>query len=350
MNAYTEMKRPPIPREWYQPEVGMLLLYLLHSMGMLFGFGYLSYLLVVSDISILAKAPLLVLTLFLASNGFHLLGFFAHDGVHLSLAKNKYTSALIGTFFGSAALFPALGYGITHWTHHRFTNQESDPDTAIYSKHRTFWRRFFLARYVANRGYFINTFNLMLNRPIDKCHPMPFTPNALRWLAALNIACVVMWAGAYVYIATVNLTYAIVAFVIPYLIAIPITGFRIYVEHAGTGAGIFRDTRTYTSPLYTALLFGNNFHLEHHLYPRVPCYKLPKVHAFLRDRGYFDRWRSYIASGILEPLRYTTGSYQYPEALIPDLPEDPFKIDEAALDSSDGHAGSHTNGPSAQAG
>lgn len=320
------MRRPNIPVEWYKPTTSRFLVYLIYSLSMLFGFGFISYVIFQSDLHAAIKSPLLFISLLLTSNGFHLLGWFAHDGIHLSLAKNKYASIILGSVIGAMAGFPTIGYGITHWTHHRFTNQESDPDTRIYSKYKTFWKRFFLSRYVANRGYFKNTAYLIINKELGKHKAMPFSAGEIRKLAALNVVLIIMWLCVYACVAVFNWKYAVIALLIPYILTIPVTGLRIYIEHTGTAGGVFRDTRTYSSPLYTILLFGNNFHLEHHLYPRVPAYNLYKVHRFLSDSGYFAKWQSYVVPGVLAPLKYATGAYQYPTARIRDLSDDPFDI------------------------
>ena len=91
-----------------------------------------------------------------------------------------------------------------------------------------------------------------------------------------------------------------------------------YVEHAGTGLGMFRDSRSFTHPLYTVLFFGNNYHLEHHIYPGVPCYNLPQVHRMLAAGGYFERWGANVDATIAGPLRATTSAAQYPS------PDEPF--------------------------
>jgi fatty acid desaturase len=44
-------------------------------------------------------------------------------------------------------------------------------------------------------------------------------------------------------------------------------------------------------PIARALLFPHhvNFHVEHHLYPAVPHYHLPHLHALLARRGVLDQ-------------------------------------------------------------
>ena len=146
----------------------------------------------------------------------------------------------------------------------------------------------------------------------------------MRRLAIFTLINIAMWLGLYLTIAAVNPTYFLFGVFLPYLTAIPATGLRIYLEHNGTGAGIFHDTRSYTSPIWTFLMFGNNYHLEHHLYPTVPCYYLPRVHRFLAAHGVFAAHGAHLSEGFFAPLRFLGRDYQYPESLIPDLDADPF--------------------------
>ena len=161
---------------------------------------------------------------------------------------------------------------------------------------------------------------------MSKYHPIPLPKNVLRLFAFLSVVFISFWLVVYCAIAVFNWQYALLAFGIPYLLSVPITGLRIYIEHTGTTGGIFCDTRTYSSLFYTCLLFGNNFHLEHHIYPRVPAYKLMRVHRFLRDQGYFEQWQSHVVPGLIKPLKYATGAYQYPQPLVEDALADPFDI------------------------
>jgi fatty acid desaturase len=47
-----------------------------------------------------------------------------------------------------------------------------------------------------------------------------------------------------------------------------------------------RNTVTITSPLLGLLWANITYHLEHHLYPRVPFFKLPAVHRLLEGKDY----------------------------------------------------------------
>jgi fatty acid desaturase len=51
-------------------------------------------------------------------------------------------------------------------------------------------------------------------------------------------------------------------------------------------ADLAHNTVTVTSPLLSFLWANITFHVEHHLYPRVPFFRLPDLHKMLAGRGY----------------------------------------------------------------
>jgi fatty acid desaturase len=148
-----------------------------------------------------------------------------------------------------------------------------------------------------------------------------------RRLAQLNLGFLLFWFTLYATIAVNRPVFALFAIALPILVLVPMSGLRGYLEHAGTGAGVFRDTRSWSHPAYRWLFFGNNFHLEHHLYPAVPCYNLPVVHRLLRDSGEFERWGSPVDESLLAPLVHGKSVSQYPcfpERSPDDVADDPF--------------------------
>jgi fatty acid desaturase len=320
-----EMKRPNLPRDLYESSATWATIFILYGVGLFVGCGWLAGHVAAIDAPLALRIAGVLLLLLASAHGAHLMGFVGHEGIHLTLHRNKYVSAILGTLVSSMTSFSAIGYGISHWNHHRFTNQESDPDAHIYPRFKSFWRRLLLARSVANRTHVRNMVMMALGRPLALGYKLPFGPRASRALAALNLAFLALWLCLYAAIAVHHPLRIVFGVVLPLLIVIPLSGLRGYIEHGGTGIGIFRDTRSYVSPVYTWLLFGNNFHLEHHLYPGVPCYRLPAVHRFLKEGGYFARCASHIDTTIRGPLAHTTGATQYPTPLGPDLAHDPFR-------------------------
>jgi fatty acid desaturase len=102
---------------------------------------------------------------------------------------------------------------------------------------------------------------------------------------------------------------------IPAAVAIALSNVRELSEHLGTlgNGGAVARTRTVTSNRIVSFLMLNlNYHLEHHLFPQIPWYNLPRVHQLLQPSYELqgaDVRRSYAAY-LIQSLR------QGPESLI----------------------------------
>jgi beta-carotene hydroxylase len=318
------MRRPSLPRGLYEPSFPLALLMITYGMGLFLGAGFAASQVAFLNLSLWLRAPAVLVLLFVSSHGVHLLGFVGHEGIHLLLHRNRYVSVVIGTFVSAMTSFNAIGYGIAHWNHHRFTNQASDPDAQIYSQFRTFWSRVLLARLAGNRVHLKNLLSVATGKPLGLGYKLPFSPSVQRGLAWMNIGCLVFWVAVYAALAVARPRVALFAIGLPILVTVGVSGLRGYIEHAGTGLGTFRDTRSYVSRAYTVLFFGNNYHLEHHLYPGVPCYRLAAVHGILEADGFFTYCDSPIETSILGALSHTTSASQYPSPAFGDLSDDPF--------------------------
>jgi len=309
----TAIKRPRIPRELHGPRPWMTLALLLHATALFLLPAAGAALAVSAPLHPALRALLAAPLAILAGQGLHQLAFAGHEGFHLNLHRDKYVSAVLGILFSSlAATYLVVGYFLTHWEHHRFTNQPQDPDCQFYAPLHGFWRRLLLSRARSTQRYREHTFLLALGRPPPTGVTGPFCLGDLKWLARLNLLISFGFTGIYgVFILLAPLP-GLVAIVVPHLMAYGISGLRTYVEHAGTGVGPFRNARSYTSPLFTALCVGNNYHLEHHLYPNVPCYHLPRVHRYLRDQGVYAPGESLVEPRLSGVLPYLTSRAAYP--------------------------------------
>jgi len=174
-----------------------------------------------------------------------------------------------------------------------------------------------------------NTFRLAFGIRLPVRAKVPFSENEMRWLARINIALVLIALAVYATIFVRAPAVGLVVVGLPYLMLYVFTALRAYIEHAGMGVGLFRDTRSYTSPIYTALFFGNNYHLEHHVYPAVPSYHLPALHRYLARAGVFERAGAAIEPSFFGALPYVTARYLYPYETERDDIDDRF-IDRIA--------------------
>jgi fatty acid desaturase len=70
----------------------------------------------------------------------------------------------------------------------------------------------------------------------------------------------------------------------------------------------------YLNPFLQFLYWHMNYHIEHHMYPGVPCYKLPRLHRQIRHelphcpRGLWETWRQVFA---IQRRQREDPSYQY---------------------------------------
>jgi len=309
------LARPPLPRELYQPSAWGAAAFIGYAVGMFVIPAYLIRQAASLDAPLAARGLVILPLLVLAQQGIHLLGWVGHEGFHLSLHRNKYVSAFLGIFFSSMIVsFFQIGASISHWNHHRYTNQAADPDCEIFTRFKTFWSRLLFGRVTANRIYMRNTVKMALGRPLPYPYKLPFPPAMVPVFAWTNIFCSASWLSVYGIIAFSDPLAGLLSIALPHMVGTCYTGLRSYVEHAGTGLGTFHDSRTRTSAFFTFFYFWNNYHLEHHLYPAVPCYRLVAVHRYLKERGYYERAGSPIESTVLGAYAHVTSRSAYPEA------------------------------------
>lgn len=272
-------------------------------------------------------------------HGMHLLTFVGHEGMHTNLHRNKYVSAALALLWSSPVpFFFIVGYSVTHWKHHRFAGQDIDPDAQIFSRHTNFVSRFFLARSKGVRIYTRNVVRLALGLHWPEDTKLPFSQREMRWLARINIVLGLCALTVYALIWRHSLWLGFTVMLIPYFGLYVLTCMRAYMEHAGTVPGRYRDSRSYTSPIYTALFFGGNFHLEHHLYPAVPSYRLPALNGYLASQGLLVATGAPVERSFLGALRYTTSRFQYPCVDLQSATDDFIeRIADGRLDRENAH-------------
>ena len=75
---------------------------------------------------------------------------------------------------------------------------------------------------------------------------------------------------------------------VPRLIGGPVTDLLHLAQHTGLQMNVQDhrySTRSFTaSPVVRFFYFNMNHHIEHHMFPMVPFYNLPKLGAALRDQ------------------------------------------------------------------
>lgn len=305
------LRRPNIPLSFYQPSLLGTLGFISYALALFVIPGALTYSILRGVESLPLKILLLIPSIFVGGLGVHLLGWLGHDGTHLSLHPNKHLSVLIGLFFSSMAVtYFEMGFAFEHWNHHRFCNQPLDPDVRTLSRLKTWWQRILFTRLVYNTTYISILGRVILGRPLPFKYKLPFKDPTLKLFCWANIAFSLFWLGVYAWLTAYDFRIAIFCIGIPTLIALLASGPQSYIDHAGTLSDkTWENSRTRTSRLATLIWFGGNYHLEHHLYPGVPSYRLPAVHRHLKALGAFDKVNVEIDGSLFGAYRHLADNY-----------------------------------------
>jgi len=227
----------------------------------------------------------------------------SHEAVHYRLYETRWLNDLVGRICATPVGISMFAYRVIHRLHHNHLFGRQDPDTPIhggYPRGRAYLAGKLLKDVAGLTAW--KTYAYFWGAPsaarIDgqKTDPLGDTSPKLR-RDALNDR----WAVAGFHLALPAAALAF-GFFIEYLLlwAIPLwfllqplMRFRSILEHGMTTetGDAWRDARTNLGPGWLMwLIFPHNvhYHLEHHLYPSLPHYNLPKAHRALRAGGLLE--------------------------------------------------------------
>jgi fatty acid desaturase len=234
----------------------------------------------------------------------HALAILIHEGVHYRLFRSKPLNDFVARFLLSAPLFLSYeGYRRTHLDHHRYTMTARDPDLRFVSGLPISKRRFSLSLLAAVVGIGYSFVVLHYYRQaVAAARSMPEALLGAVPGIGLNAAVLAgLWASGY------GMLY-VVCWLAPMLCVLPLLlHLRGILEHGGQKAdpNPMNCTWTVINGAQTFFIAPHhiNYHVEHHGYPAVPHFHLPRLHLLLRNRGALPmrNIRSSYAS-ILRPL------------------------------------------------
>jgi fatty acid desaturase len=224
-----------------------------------------------------------------------------HDAAHGVLTKSKRLNDFLGQWFLAypvgTDLVPYRNY---HLKHHRSTQQADDPDLEL-SKHfpitRDSFRRKLIRDITGQTGYQQRKAafaNVIRRRQ---------WATLAGWLGTNTVIFGVCIAAGYWWLYPV-------LWVGPILTWFQlITRVRNIAEHAVVpdNNDPYRNARTTrANPLARALLapYWVNYHVEHHLLFWVPCYRLPRMHRILKEKGITARME--VRPGYVDVIRQAT--------------------------------------------
>ena len=241
----------------------------------------------------------------------HGLFILAHEAAHYRLFRQRGLNDAVGRTIGMAGAISMCTYRVIHRLHHNNLYTDDDPDTAIHGGYPRgtayLWKKIAQDAIGWNAwktfAYFfgapaLNEETQRAARPLDDTSPQLRRAARIdRWFVVAfqvlaPLVCFVLggWRGLAQYA-----TFWLVPMV---TVLQPILRLRAICEHGAvsdfssplTAARSNRSGGGAVNVLGRALLFPHhvNYHLEHHLYPAVPHYRLPRLHRLLAEKGALD--------------------------------------------------------------
>lgn len=315
-------KPPRLPREFYERSSLGALAFIAYALGLWFVPGWVASRLVASGLPWWALVPALCVLVLMAAHGAHMLGFVGHEGFHFNLFRGRLKNAVAGVLASSPLVFfVQVGVAIDHHNHHRYTNAAGDPDLALFGRQTSFWQRLLFTRLRANRAFSRDALRLLLGRPLDMDErDLPLGRGTFRKLALLNFVCCAAWLALYVQLARRDPSLIVFGVVLPLAAGTLLSGLRPYLEHTDTDDQLKTSARSRTHPWFVLWYFGNSLHLEHHLYPSVPCYRLARVRRWLLAQNFYDGEACGVEPRLVASYRWASGLHAYGPARLRSAP------------------------------
>ena len=218
------------------------------------------------------------------------LGGLMHDAAHYRAYSNRPLNDFVGEIIALPTTASMAGYRNSHFAHHRELNSEKDPD----------WTR-----------------NVGLEEFEFPTSPKNFVKHVMQYLSGLklktalggfhkngetrDIPAAVARARLFFFAALIAASIAmgfwkllLLYWVVPLAtVFLAIRYVRNVAEHyAVEHEHVLNESRTVIAPFWELWLiapWGLNYHLEHHLFPSVPCFRLAELHKLLMTRDPFPQ-------------------------------------------------------------
>jgi fatty acid desaturase len=199
-----------------------------------------------------------------------------HEGMHSVLFKAPLLNRSMGSLLGWTVLMSSAAYQVQHLRHHAFLGTKGDPDE--YNNYAApgwkLWALHCLRLALGSYLYllFIPVLSWRKAAPAEK-RRMALEYGLLAGLLALLVLKAPFWALCQ-------------AWLIPLIFVNFMMNTRGLTQHSlAEPQDAFLASRSIRSGFLVRLcLLDENYHLAHHLYPRVPSYRLHALNELLKDR------------------------------------------------------------------
>lgn len=239
----------------------------------------------------------------------HALAILMHEATHYLLFKNRRLNAVVSELFLAWPLFiTTQTYRPSHFAHHRHVNTEKDPDLMRKQSSASEWE--FpkswgaLVRLLVKDVFGLNTRQLVSDFD-DMWDQKAAKKTGVDAYVVARMLYYILALSAVTYFRVWPMF--LLLWVVPILTWLKmIMRIRSIAEHfAIENDHVYTQSRTTLPSLFERLFVAPrhvSFHLEHHLYPSVPYFRLPQLHAVLMKDAIFQS-RAHVTSTYLGVLK-----------------------------------------------
>lgn len=208
-----------------------------------------------------------------ALNAFYLL---SHEGHHHLLFRGPIANHAANIALCVPLLHAPSAYRVLHELHHRYLGGPGDPD-----EYRNYTDD-------ARLRWALQWVRLTLGTLVY----MPLIP-VVAWRRAeradrrrIGLEYTAMIAICVPIFVVVPIRVLLQVWLIPGVVVGYVSAVRALAQHALTHSPdpLLASRSVRSNPMVSFLLLNENYHLEHHLFPEVPSYHLPRLRALLRSR------------------------------------------------------------------
>ncbi|MEO1081893.1 MAG: fatty acid desaturase [Pseudomonadota bacterium] len=221
----------------------------------------------------------------------------AHKLISLDLARND----LLGNYLAAGWIGASIqAYRAVHTQHHRYNGSTRDPEHISYAEVRD------------NGGLLRHNLRYILGleatRLVKKYYGRkeklePDEATVAKQVRATKLHLFVCQAAlALLFIFAADAWYLYCLWLYLAVTWNPLLSrLRFLVEHPGESDLTVSTDASFLERLYFAP-YNFNYHLEHHLWPSVPPYRLSNAHRYLVEQQYFERHPEFRGDGFIKSL------------------------------------------------
>jgi len=208
-----------------------------------------------------------------ALNAFYLL---SHEGHHQLLFQSPAVNHAANVLLCVPLLHSPSAYRVLHELHHRYLGGPGDPDE--YRNYTADPRVRWGLQWVRL------TLGTLVYMPLIPVVAWRRGESAARWRIAIEYsAMLAMWIPVF---AMVPIGVLLQAWLIPGIVVGYVSAVRALAQHALTlpDDPLLASRSVRSNRITSFFMLNENYHLEHHLFPEIPSYNLPRLRALLLPR------------------------------------------------------------------